>query len=75
VGVTRHDYEEVLRTMSEDERATKTWIFLDEQQLYVEWGIYDNDLSHDVKQRTNIMKWCSGLIKETAEYFAKFYTS
>jgi len=40
---------------------TKTWIFLDEQNITVNWGEYDEDLAFNTKRRTNLMKWCKQL--------------
>lgn len=58
--------------LSEDEMKTKTWIFLDEQNITVNWGEYDEDLAFNTKRRTNLMKWCKQLQKDTEDYFAKF---
>lgn len=41
MGITRNDYKNI--ELSEDERATKSWIFLDENRI--EWGEFDEDLS------------------------------
>ncbi|CDW72193.1 UNKNOWN [Stylonychia lemnae] len=70
VGISREDYNMI--QLSEEEMKTKTWIFLDEQTITVNWGEYDEDLAYESKKRTNLMKWCKQLIKDTEEYFAKF---
>eukprot|EP00347_Sterkiella_histriomuscorum_P007569 403348413 len=72
-GITRHDYTNI--SLSEDEMQTKTWILLDEEQIQVNWGEYDSDLSMKSKKQQNLMKWCKVLIKDTEQYFAKFYSN
>jgi hypothetical protein len=58
--------------LTEEEMSIKTWVFLDENRI--KWGEYDEDLS-DKKQSMFLMQWCSQLIKDTEENFAKFYNN
>lgn len=68
VGITTENYYEI--PLDEDEKQNKTWIFLDEYKI--EWGIFDEDFSNK-EEADKMLKWCSGLLKDTIEYFAKFY--
>jgi hypothetical protein len=53
-GITGHDYEIVLNTMSEDERQFKTWIFLDSDKIKIDWGSGEKDIKGT---RSKVMKW------------------
>lgn len=50
VGITRLDYEHL--TLDDEEKATKTWIFLDDQSIVnIEWGEFDADLDHNLNSK------------------------
>jgi len=70
VGITRKDYYNV--ELTEEEKSFKSWIFLDEN--IIKWGVFDEDLSNQ-KQSDKLIRWCSSVVKDTEEYFAKFYNS
>ena len=63
-GITNHDYDSVINNMTEEEMQYKTWVFLDCDNIIIEWGSGESDLSQKSRNK-GVMKWSSTLISET----------